>query len=124
MGRFSDPLDLRWVGVAKGTVVWELIQPLSYVTDAGETIVVPAGFQTDLASVPRVLWIWLPPDWKYTKAAILHDYLIVSKVRSWDEANKLFHEGMRTLNVNKNTNWIMYKTVCFWRWFKIAILGK
>ncbi len=38
-------------------------------------IVVPVGFITDFASVPRLFW-WLVSPWgKYGKAAIVHDFL-------------------------------------------------
>ena len=40
------------------------------------TITVPAGFQTDLATVPRFLWWLFPPhDPHCAAAAVLHDYL-------------------------------------------------
>ena len=37
--------------------------------------VIPKGFITDFASVPRWLWSILPPHGKMANAAILHDYL-------------------------------------------------
>lgn len=37
--------------------------------------IVPAGFVTDFASVPRGLWNLFPPHGRYSKAAVLHDYL-------------------------------------------------
>ena len=119
MGYFSENLDLRWIGPINSRVTWELLCPLTYTSDSGLTITVPAGFRTDLASVPKVLWIWLPPDWKYTKAAVIHDYLLATEELPWDVANELFHECMEALAVNKQTNFIMYQAVCFWRWFKI-----
>ncbi len=41
----------------------------------GRHIVVPAGFITDFASVPRIFWRILPPCGDYGLAAIIHDYL-------------------------------------------------
>lgn len=38
-------------------------------------IVVPAGFVTDYASIPRFFWRILPPDGPYLEAAVVHDYL-------------------------------------------------
>ena len=46
--RFPHSLDLR---KHKGGF-WSLITPFTYVSDLLEEIVVPAGFETDLASVP------------------------------------------------------------------------
>ena len=39
------------------------------------TVYVPVGFTTDLASIPRLFWWFLPPEGQYGQAAILHDYL-------------------------------------------------
>lgn len=39
------------------------------------SIVVPVGFKTDLASIPRILWLIVPPDGSYTPAAVVHDYI-------------------------------------------------
>ncbi|MEO5842937.1 MAG: DUF1353 domain-containing protein [Acidimicrobiales bacterium] len=53
---------------------FELVEPVSYAGNA-QTFTVPAGFRTDLASVPRA-FVWLLPRYgRYTRAAILHDYL-------------------------------------------------
>jgi hypothetical protein len=54
---FVTSLELRYVGVGR----YELLEPLVY-RGAVDTIVVPAGFLTDLASVPRIAQWLLPPD--------------------------------------------------------------
>ena len=38
-------------------------------------IIVPAGFETDYASIPRILWPILSPWGNYREAAVVHDYL-------------------------------------------------
>lgn len=56
---------------------WELDEDFKYVTDigsGGDTLTVPAGFITDLASIPRVFWNIYPPFGQYTEAAVIHDY--------------------------------------------------
>src|SRR5688500_15722299 len=53
---------------------WELLMPLTYQGNR-DTFVVPVGQRTDFASVPRIFVWFLPRYGKYTKAAILHDYL-------------------------------------------------
>lgn len=40
----------------------------------GLTIIIPAGFETDGASVPRLLWFLMPPFGVLLKGAILHDF--------------------------------------------------
>jgi len=46
-------------------------------TDRTETITVPSGFVTDLASVPRAMW-WLIAPFDVARAAIIHDLLYKS----------------------------------------------
>ena len=43
-------------------------------TNKTETITVPKGFVTDLASVPRAMW-WLIAPFDVARAAIIHDLL-------------------------------------------------
>ena len=43
-------------------------------TNKTESIVVPKGFETDLASVPRAAWALIAP-WDVARAAIIHDLL-------------------------------------------------
>ena len=43
-------------------------------TNKTETIVVPSGFVTDLASVPRAMWAFIAP-FDVARAAIIHDLL-------------------------------------------------
>ncbi len=58
----------------------QLLEPLIWDCDylgSGLQAIVPAGFITDGASVPRILWA-LMPAWgdKGTRAAMVHDYLL------------------------------------------------
>lgn len=56
--------------------VHEVVSAVQYRATNDTLYVVPAGFRTDGASVPRALW-WLYPPFgdDYEPAAILHDYL-------------------------------------------------
>jgi hypothetical protein len=59
-----------------GRSLWALTQDLVYWPSNGNVpIIVPRGFVTDLASIPRPLWSWLPPDGPWAKAAVIHDFL-------------------------------------------------
>ena len=53
---------------------WELLRILEYKGNR-DRFEVPEGLETDFASVPRVFVWFLPRYGRYTKAAILHDYL-------------------------------------------------
>jgi hypothetical protein len=64
--------------VSKSGNTWTIEEPFFYKIgneNSQESVVVPKGFETDFASVPRVFWTIIPPDGKYTKAAVVHDYL-------------------------------------------------
>ncbi|EBY3151137.1 DUF1353 domain-containing protein [Salmonella enterica subsp. enterica serovar Teshie] len=69
---------------------------------------------TDLASVLRIFWTPLPPDGKYAKAAIIHDYLYDNALRTKKEADQIFLDGMTVLGVPKWKRIVMYWVV---RWF-------
>lgn len=70
----NDELVVENIGDRK----WEVHSPLTYSfkhNDEQVAVTVPVGYKTDFASVPRLFWIVFPPDGKYTKAAVIHDYL-------------------------------------------------
>jgi hypothetical protein len=95
---------------------WELVEPLVYRGNRQE-FVVPAGFRTDLATVPRVV-VWLiARSGRYTRAAVLHDWLVTEGIRSGAvsprEADGLFRRVMRELGVPVLRRWLMWTGV---RW--------
>ena len=63
--------------IRSGRSLWGLQRELIYVAGAArrETITIPAGFVTDLASIPRLVWSFYPPDGPWVKAAVVHDFL-------------------------------------------------
>lgn len=56
---------------------WMLVENLEYtIGDTGIKIKIPKGFVTDFASIPKWYWHYgLSPHGRYSKAAIVHDYL-------------------------------------------------
>ncbi len=54
--------------------LWRLEQDYAYV-HAGTTITVPAGFEFDLASVPKPLWWLISPFDLSIVAPLIHDFL-------------------------------------------------
>lgn len=65
---------------------------------------VPAGFVTDLASVPRFLYWKYPPNWTpYVPAAILHDYLYQEcGLVSRKKADDILYYGLINRGVKPN----------------------
>ncbi len=84
---------------------WELESALVYSSDLlKEQVIVPKGFVTDFASVPRIPFIFdLAGDTAHI-AAVVHDYLYQTHVDADSRrvADKVFLEAM---GVSKITKW-------------------
>ena len=70
MGFGTEPAVRR-----QGASDWVLTEPLVYVGGQGDIFVVPTDFVTDFASVPRFLGFIIPRYGRWTRPAILHDWL-------------------------------------------------
>lgn len=123
--RFSGKLVLVLLdnkiapSIKEGRSLWGLQRPLSYSpADRQQRITVPAGFVTDLASVPRWAWTLIPPDGPWVKAAIIHNFLYatggtgkwkkhsaaITRLQPYSrrEADEIMREGM----ANRGVGWI------------------
>jgi hypothetical protein len=110
MSSFTTPADLR---VLEG-YRWELLSDFAFHVGAypsTDIITVPAGFVTDLASIPRVLWSLLPPHGRYAKAAIIHDWLYATGIGGREYADNVFLEAMEVLGVPKLKRYPMFWAV-------------
>lgn len=115
MSRFTTPLELT-PDLASGA--YRTVRDLAFdvgFLGSGLTITVPAGFRTDLASVPRWLW-WLFPrdDPQYAAASVLHDYTYKwrhpasSDKFDRNTADGIYLDGMLILGVPAWRAWAMY----------------
>lgn len=93
---------------------WELVEPLDYYSLHHKmAIAVPAGFVMDLASIPRLLTPLFPTHGKYTRAAVVHDWLYANKgiiqgrELSRKECDCIFEDAMTELGVG----WLKRKTM-------------
>lgn len=111
---FLDALILEYID---GTH-WRLVTAFDYKPKYGAVITVPANFHTDFASVPRMLWVWLPPTGQYGKAAVIHDFLYTSPARrTRAECDALFVEAMTDLGVAPLRRKVMWLGVRLGGWF-------
>jgi hypothetical protein len=89
---------------------WKLLEPVIYEGNH-DTFKIPRGFVTDFASVPRIFF-WLVPTYGiYTKAAILHDYLVRRSVIPVTDADGIFRRALRELTVPFYRRWLMWTAV-------------
>ncbi len=102
---FKTPLWVEKIGPN----TWRLLTPLMF--DGSEKYIVPAGFQTDFASVPRLLWWFCPPAaGNHAEAAVLHDFLCVTS-DDQPHTDKIFLEAMRVNGVGWLKRTVMYLAV-------------
>jgi len=87
----------------KDCKTWRLDRPYTY-----KDFTIPKGFPTDLTSSPRFLAHIIPRWGKYGKAAVIHDYLYASKIKSRKEADKIFFDVMTESDVLWSQKWILY----------------
>ncbi|EAH9843942.1 DUF1353 domain-containing protein [Campylobacter upsaliensis] len=94
--------------------------------------VVPKGYTTDGASIPRIFWSLYPPyKSEYFSACVLHDYLCsramheTSIKEAYKRADLAFYKHLRLLNVNFATCFIFYhwvdkfhKLKCYFKGYK------
>lgn len=98
--RFLDELELCEADDDVDDGVWCLAKPLSYSSDvAGRVITVPAGFRTDLASVPRLPVVYWLCGGRANKPAVVHDFLYSTGLIARDIADAVFLEAMCVVGV-------------------------
>lgn len=105
----------------------EVLSPFRFfLSPAARPITVPKGFITDYASIPRILWSWLPAWGPYGPAAIIHDYLyymgadlivpridypLLNTICTRKNADDLFEIGMGILGVGYVKRMMIYQAV-------------
>uniref|UniRef100_A0A6M3L2L9 Uncharacterized protein n=1 Tax=viral metagenome TaxID=1070528 RepID=A0A6M3L2L9_9ZZZZ len=95
MSKFITELEAKLI---KDDRIWKLDSPLEYESDLLGLIEVPGGFETDLASVPRVPFVYMFWGGKAHREGVIHDYLFrIDSVplASYSQANEVFFEAMK-----------------------------
>jgi hypothetical protein len=105
---FKDSLIVEKLQDGKN---WKVVKGFTYTTEQGLDIVVPDGFVTDFASIPRGLWNVFPPTGKYGHAAVIHDYLYRATSVPRVQADRVFRDAMKELGVGKISRNIIYWSV-------------
>lgn len=91
---------LRLESAVDGSDAKVLTDPLAYESEvAGRIFVVPTGFSTDLASVPRLPLAYLLFGGVGDAAAVVHDYLYTTHQVSRKVADDVLIEAMKVSGV-------------------------
>ena len=83
-------------------------------------IIVPVGFITNGADIPRVFWSFYPPNRSdYLPAVLIHDYLC--SIREYEKADRYFKEILVALGISDFDVFILWGGV---RFYSLYVRGK
>lgn len=106
MARFLTSLDARLI--ADDPPRWRLLGALIY-DSAVDLIVVPAGFETDFASVPRLPLTFLLAGDTCHRAAVVHDWLYTPPQKlTRAEADRVLCEAAAASGVPAWRRWLVW----------------
>lgn len=120
--RFPNPLRTEHLSGRK----FRLLESFAYIVRITpfEIVRVPAGFITDLASIYWLFWIVIgPPNGRYSRAAVIHDFLYFKQTYSRARSDRIFLEAMKVLKVpwwKRRLMWIAVRTFAGWVWKRHA----
>jgi hypothetical protein len=90
---------------------WVVVQDLVF-----GPYTVPAGFVTDLASLPAFLRWWTDPWGRHGHAAIVHDLLYWTQKTTRRQADDVFLRGMKALRVRTTQRYALWLGVRLFGW--------
>jgi hypothetical protein len=98
----ADPRPGYWI--LRAPLIWD---------DGKQTVRVPPGFETDLASIPRMARDvpGFDPMGLSRRPSVLHDWLYAEGFESRMEADRLFYAALRAEGVPEPTARIYYRAV-------------
>ncbi|QXH79305.1 DUF1353 domain-containing protein [Pseudomonas sp. FJ2-5-13] len=91
---------------------WILLKDKTYdIGSSGAQVIIPAGFVTDYASIPKSLWSIASPHSDYSEAATIHDYLYWTQSCTRLQADNIFLIAMKEDGVSDFRRWTIYRAV-------------
>ena len=113
MGQFLYPLRLERIEDISddGRGTWRLLDTVVFLSARYGRIVAPAGFVTDLASVPRLPVAYFLAGGLAHAAAVVHDWLYDSHELTRAQADAVFREAAQACGVSAWRSWLMWAGV-------------
>lgn len=114
---FSGNLDIAPTGErvpspdGLGNLIYTLGQELTYQPRRGPAITVPAGYRTDLASIPARYQQRDPSQSPAARPGVVHDYLYTSHGASRRDADRIFRHALRDEGVPLGQRLAMWAAV-------------
>lgn len=97
---FPVPLDLRDLNPSIYTKKFIVLSTFAYNDPRFGLIVIPPGFQTDLASVPALTsWIF-PGTSQYDRGGVVHDYLYWDHGFTFLDSNRILEHAVKDCGVS------------------------
>lgn len=117
MSHFVTDLDSRDIDEVAG--LFQLLAPLVYCSDLlHEMIIVPEGFVSDGASVPRLPFAYMVVGGKGKRAAVVHDWAYSGGLPvSREVADNVFAEALRSCGYNALVVGLMFAGVRLGGWW-------
>jgi hypothetical protein len=116
MSSFTTPAQVELLPSFKFKLLAEFVYHEGALSSDINIITVPAGFVTDLASIPRIFWNIMPPDGEYAKASIIHDYMYSKHLFHRKHCDEILYEAMGVLGVQTWKKYIIYSAVRMFGW--------
>jgi hypothetical protein len=112
-GHFGAPIQVEWLRGDASERRMKLLRPVEYTDPSGKLWIVPAGYVTDGASIPRAFWtlVGAPYEGAYREAAVVHDFLCDSKNQPYQDVHRLFYYATRAAGVSEVHSKILYAGV-------------
>lgn len=107
-----DSEELDYARIMRKRVLKEQVV---YHSELAGKIRVPIGFDTDFASVPQFIRVYVSnEDWRIVRPAIVHDYTYRKKIFKRKKCDRIFYEALRCEGVGWWKSNLMYLGVrCF-----------
>ena len=116
MSDFTKDLTITRIGKKRWCVSRTFKYYIGY-EGSNNVIIVPKGFITDGASIPRIFWTIVGhPFSEFAQAAVLHDFLYDRRIYTRKRSDEIFYEAMGVLKVSKWKRMVMYQAVRRFGW--------